>query len=114
MGRESRRRATLSNDIAETYGSGADKGLLIESGWKSLVAAAYQDTDPELLAHMRDTFFCGARFTLTALVTLMEPGREVTEKDLLRLKLLNTELAGFLDAYELRYGLAKSGKPEAS
>jgi hypothetical protein len=73
-----------------------DQGKLIEAGWISLrVRVVPLDASTVQLREMRMAFFGGAAHLFHAIMTVLEPGAEPTDKDMQRMSLIQTELAAF-------------------
>jgi hypothetical protein len=73
-----------------------DEGKVIELGWLSLRALALSPEAPEeQVDQLRKSFFCGAHFLFSSIMTLLEPGTEPTELDRLRLDMIHRELKVF-------------------
>jgi hypothetical protein len=82
-----------------------DKVLLIEQSWLSYRAAVLPgDAAATQVIETRRAFYAGARGLLTIIMSILEPGSEVTEGDLRTMVLIEAELRLF--AAQVRAGLA--------
>lgn len=74
----------------------ADKGKVIEGGWQAYVATSGLDGAPEMQRQeLHTAFFLGAQHLFASIMGIMEADTEPTEKDFLRLGLINEELEAF-------------------
>jgi hypothetical protein len=81
-----------------------DSGKLIEAGWVGLrIACDLIDAPADQLREMRMAFFAGAQHLFGSILNVLEPGEEPTDKDLLRMDLIHTELDTFIKDFELRH-----------
>lgn len=73
-----------------------DKGKLIEGGWMVHVATSGLLTAPDLQRReMRKAFFLGAQHLYAAIMGIMDPGEEPTDKDMKRMGQIHEELEAF-------------------
>lgn len=94
----------MVRDAAHEIGKAAsDKGLLIEAGWLGLEAMAYKDCSELQRKECRSAFFAGAHHLFASLMNILEPGAEPTDRDMLRMSLIDQELKGFLAAYKAEH-----------
>ncbi len=85
--------AELADRIAAEW---ADKGMLLEGGWRAYVATSGLATAPELQqSEMRKAFFLGAEHLYSCMMQVMDPGEEPTDRDMLRMSLIDAELEKF-------------------
>lgn len=78
----------------------ADKGLIIEGGWRGLEALLLSKAPQAQRTEMRKAFFCGAQHLFASIMEIMEPGSEPVEKDLQRIRLIHKELEAFFKTME--------------
>jgi len=80
----------------------ADKGQIIEGGWAGLrLMAINPDAPPVQLDVMRMAFFAGAHHLYSSILAILDPGAEVTERDLEMMAKIRAELDEFGDQLEL-------------
>lgn len=80
-----------------------DQGKLIEAGWIGLrIAAIPLDASAAQLDEMRNAFFAGAQHLFGSIMTVMDPGVEPTEQDVVRISSIARELRGFIAEFKLR------------
>lgn len=85
-------RALVDKIIAEW----ADKGQLIEGGWRAYVAINKLESAPALQhREMRTVYFLGAQHLWASMMSVLDPDAEPTEKDLKLMGLINEELETF-------------------
>jgi len=78
-----------------------DQGLLIEAGWVGLKIMAIPDDAPQIqIEEMRNAFFAGAQHLFSSIMVGLDPDHEPTDRDMLRLDLIDKELGNFLKEYE--------------
>jgi hypothetical protein len=81
-----------------------DRGKLIEAGWIGLRLAALPLDAPKCqIDEMRNAFMAGAQYLFSAIMTILDPGDEPTEKDLDRMSLIQDELDEVIKDYGLRH-----------
>lgn len=81
-----------------------DQGKLVEAGWVGLrLAAIPLDASALQLDEMRNAFFAGAQHVFHSIMTILDPGEEPTDADLLRMELIDQELRSFIQQYELKH-----------
>lgn len=81
-----------------------ERGLLIEAGWLALrIAALPVDAPAEQLADQRNMFFAGARHLFASIITILDPGTEPTEADLIRMDLIDAELKAFIIEFTAKH-----------
>jgi hypothetical protein len=80
-----------------------DEGKIIEAGWVGLrLAALNPRLSPEQLAEMRMVFMAGAAHLFATINTVMDPGDELSERDLRRMDMVAEELHAFGQEVRLR------------
>jgi hypothetical protein len=80
-----------------------DKGKLIEAGWVSLRLAALSDNAPPVqLNEMRMAFFAGAQHLFASIMTILDPGSEPTDADMVRMDKISDELEKFGHEFEAK------------
>jgi hypothetical protein len=87
----------ITRQVAEALTKHAtDNGKLLEVGWISMMLHVIPKDAPESqVAEMRKAFFCGAEHLFQSLMSILDPGKEPTEKDMDRMSLIHTELKAF-------------------
>lgn len=84
----------------------ADRGLLIEAGWKSLQLAVLPvEASQTQIAEMRMAFFAGAQHLFSSIMTTMDETDEPSLDDLRRMDLINAELKKFAESFAKRVGV---------
>jgi hypothetical protein len=74
----------------------ADSGKLIEAGWISLRIAAMPADATELqIAEMRKAFMAGAAHLFSSIISCLDEGGEITDRDMRRMALIQVELDEF-------------------
>lgn len=110
MGREERRnrerKASIDRLVTAVSKEASDKGLLIEAGWVGLANMAYKDCSELQRKECRAAFFAGAHHLFASIMNILEPGAEPTEKDMIRMDLIDHELRAFLAAYKAEHKLS--------
>lgn len=87
------------------------EGKLIEAGWVGLRMAAVDPRAGQLqLEEMRNAFFAGAQHLFGSIVSMMDPGEEPTEADLIRMDQIQAELETFIEDFKRRHGLLPRGQ----
>lgn len=83
--------------LRELVGKMADEGRVMATGWLGFSRAvlppnadAHQDED------MRRSFYAGAQAIYTAMMIVMDPGSEPTERDLKRMANIDAELQQYV------------------
>jgi hypothetical protein len=76
----------------------ADKGYLIEGGWKGLVYIWDLDKClPVQQSEMRKAFYAGAQHLYASIMATLDQGEEATTDDLKRMDLIHAELGKFAE-----------------
>lgn len=96
---EAEERRAFATKIAKYW---IDRGMIVEGGFRSLVAMAYADAPPEQVAIMRDVFFAGAQHLFGSIMQVLDPGNEPSEADLARMDNIDKELRRFIDEFSQR------------
>lgn len=79
---------------------------LIESGWVSMVAAAYpHGMLPDQEDQLRVAFYAGAFHLFTLVTTGLSPGPEVADADLRRMDAIEDELRAFISDFKRIHGI---------
>lgn len=74
----------------------ADKGLIVEGGWRAFVATALKDAPEQQVREMRKAYFLGAQHVFASMLSFLDgPGDDATEQDMRRMGLLHNELDAF-------------------
>jgi hypothetical protein len=74
----------------------ADKGMLIEGGWRAMAIVSGLTNAPiNQLRDMRKAYMMGAQHLFSSIMVVMDPGGEATEADLRRMELIHIELEAF-------------------
>lgn len=83
----------LADKIAADW---ADRGKLIEGGWRAfVVVGGLTDAPEQQLNEMRKAYMLGAQHLYASIMGVMDPGTEPTDKDLRRMSLIHEELEAF-------------------
>lgn len=91
-----------------------DKGLLIEAGFVSLMAAAYPPNVPkDQFDQLRLAFFAGAQHLFGSIMNFLGPGEEPTDDDMNRMDLIDKELRRFIVEFEEKHGMRQKPHPTA-
>lgn len=107
MGREQRANAARRKAIEDAADAAAghfiDRGKIIEIGFYSMIHATYDEwktMSPEQLRQLRMAFFGGAQHLLGSIMGTLDPGTEPTERDLMRMTLIQHELDAFIEEFK--------------
>jgi hypothetical protein len=77
----------------------ADKGRLVEGGWRAMRQLLLRNMDhltsEDFEASARKIFFLGAEHVFMSIIGFMEAGHEPTDADMRRMSALHEELAAF-------------------
>lgn len=74
-----------------------DEGKLIEAGWMALRYTMIPENASTLqLSEMRKAYFAGAQHLFASILSILEPGAEATDKDLMRMTQIHEELDQFV------------------
>jgi hypothetical protein len=80
-----------------------DQGKLVEAGFESLRFLVMAADAPEVqVSEMRMAFFAGAQHVFASIVSMLEPGAEATDNDLMRMSLIQIELEIFVQQSKAR------------
>lgn len=83
----------LADKIAADW---ADKGKLIEGGWRAfVVVGGLTDAPEQQLSDMRKAYMLGAQHLFASIMGILDPGKDPTDKDLRRMDLIHQELEAF-------------------
>lgn len=82
----------------------ADKGMIIEGGWRALEAMTLQQASPLQKLEMRKAYFAGAQHLFASIIATLDPGSEATEKDLRRMDLIHQELKNYVASLKAPHG----------
>lgn len=85
-------RRRYAQQIAENW---ADKGMIMEGGWRAGSYLIFKDMTAEQTVQLRKAFFLGAEHLFSTIMMVMDPGHEPTERDLQRMSLIHKELEAF-------------------
>jgi hypothetical protein len=84
------------------------KGMLIEAGFVGLRLAAIPLDAPAIqIEEMRHAFFAGAQHLMSSIMTVLDPGAEVTDADVAHMDAIQAELDTFIEQFKLRHFPAK-------
>ena len=87
-----------------------EEGKLIEAGWVSLQLMAVSPNAPQVqLDEMRMAFFAGAQHVFSAAVGMLDPGDEITDRDLRRMDQIHGELEAFGADFARKHGIKRPG-----
>lgn len=75
----------------------ADKGKIIEGGWKAYEVLTLEGTSDIQKSECRKAFFYGAAHLFSSIMNFLEPGLEETEMDLERMDKLHAEISKFME-----------------
>lgn len=97
MGEHKFNRKQITEDMAvELARIATDRGHLVELGWISMLLHVIpKDSSPTQVSEMRKAFFLGAEHLYASIITVMDEGEGVTEKDLERMANIHDELQAF-------------------
>lgn len=85
-------------------GALTDEGKIIEAGWRGLKSMAIAPDAPQIqLDEMRMAFFAGAQHLFASILTVLDPGEGITDRDLKRMDRISEELAAFSAEFEARH-----------
>jgi hypothetical protein len=83
-----------------------DKGLLIEAGWVGLRMVSLPPNAPQVqVDSMRMAFFAGAQHLFSSLLSFMDEDREPTDRDMVRMAMVQSELDEYLKQFKKQHGL---------
>lgn len=85
-------RRRYAQQLADNW---ADKGKVMEGGWRAGEYLIFKDSTDEQRAQLRKAFFLGAEHLFSTIMMVMDPGSEPTERDLQRMSLIHKELEAF-------------------
>jgi hypothetical protein len=76
----------------------ADRGAVIEAGWRAfeIIVLDPADATPLQRDEMRKAFFCGAQHLWGSINRVLDAGDEPTAADMRRFDLISTELSAFV------------------
>lgn len=122
MGREQRANAERRKRIGEIAdhiaGRAIDDGKIIATGFAAMIEATYpqwRDMPASQLSELRMAFFGGAQHLMGSIMGTLDPGAEITERDLRRMGLIHHELSAFIDEWKQVHGITDpdiGNKPE--
>lgn len=75
----------------------ADRGQIIEGGWKAFEILSLQECSELQRTEMRKAYFFGAQHLWATVMNILEPGEEPTELDMERMSKINAELDRFVE-----------------
>jgi hypothetical protein len=78
----------------------ADVGKIIEGGFLGLCLMAYPSAPDSQVKEIRKVFFAGAHHLFNTMISVVDPGEEITDKDLNRMALIQKELDDFINQFE--------------
>jgi hypothetical protein len=85
-------RRRYAQQIADNW---ADKGMILEGGWRAGAYLIFRDITAEQEVQLRKAFFLGAEHLFSTIMMVLDPGSEPTERDLQRMSLIHKELEAF-------------------
>jgi hypothetical protein len=105
---EAKRKEQIRGIVHAIITEWADKGMLIEGGFRSMVAVAYDQPETiteAQMADMRRVFFAGAQHLFASLIDALDPDNEPTDADMRKMYLIQSELDAFLEETRKYFGL---------
>jgi len=94
--------SALDDKIAQATKALVDQGKLIEAGWVGYQMAVLPKDAPDIqVQECRIAFFAGAQHVFGSIMTMLDPGDDVTDADLSRMEMIDLELAEFLKQFKL-------------
>jgi hypothetical protein len=91
----------------------AEEGKLVEAGWEMFCAMTMPpNVGEDQKWDMQMAFFAGAQHVFHTLLSIMDPGTEPTEADMLRIGNLDNELTRFAKFLAARYGITLPKVPQ--
>jgi hypothetical protein len=92
-----RKVSPMANDelIIEGGEEGPIKGTVIDSGWQLFKACFPPEMPPEQINAWRNCFFLGAQHMLSSVIVILDPEKEATEADLVKLDSIVGEMNDF-------------------
>lgn len=103
---EAKRRRMIGQVVDAVTGDMADRGRLIEVGWIALrkMAMAPDATETQV-TEMRMAFFAGAQHLFHSIMGVLDPGAEPTDRDLVRMDLIDSELRAFIQEFKAKHNI---------
>lgn len=112
MGREARANAERREQIhavaSAITGYAVDDGHLIALGFASMIQAMcpeWKNMPEAQRDDLRAAFFGGAQHLWGSIMNILDPGTELTARDLRRMELIHHELEAFIEDYKRRHGV---------
>lgn len=94
-----RRRNIRARLVDQIVRQEADHGRLIAAGFKAMLAVTYpKGVTAEQYEHLRMAFYGGAQHLFGSIMGFLDGGTEPTERDMIRMDLIDSELKAFLQA----------------
>lgn len=87
---EERRR--FVDDLTKEW---ADQGKVLQGGWAAFEYLILQGAPDIQREEMRKAYFAGAQHLFASIMTVLDPGDEPTDQDLVRMEMISKELAAF-------------------
>lgn len=98
------KRRQLGEVIKRVTDNAANEGKIIEMGWQAFRAIAIWSDAPQIqIDEMRLAFFAGAQHLHASIMTFLDAGEEITDRDLLRMDRIAQELDAFIAEFKLRH-----------
>ena len=104
---------THENELRQIEKELADKGKLIEAGFASFVLIVYgkvEEIPRSQLVQLRCAYMAGAQHLFSAIMDVLDPGEEPTERDMMRMNLISKELTAFYDEMKASFKELADGK----
>ena len=86
---------TIRKAHDETVKRMADQGKLLEAGFLALVLVAMRGATPEEVTRARLVYMAGAQHLFASPMAALDPARDPTPKDIMRMSLIDAELRAF-------------------
>lgn len=86
------------------------EGKIIEAGWIGMRIQCIPDNAPEAqLDDMRAAFFAGAQHLFGSIMTALDPGDEMTDRDEFTMESISQELERFVEDFKRQQRAKKGG-----
>jgi hypothetical protein len=87
--------ARQQDDIIALSKTLIEEGRLVEAGFRSFQAIAFPNADPQHVLDLKCAFFASAQHLFGTILSILDPGQEPTDTDMLRISQIAEELDGF-------------------
>ena len=91
----------------------ADKGKIIEFGFRALMESAWPTATDEQKEELRMAFFAGAQHLWGSMISLVESGEEASAEELRRIILIDAELNSFIREFKEKLEKKNAQKNQA-